>query len=135
MRSKGAGLGGGKVREVLRTFLFSHRSAARSRSPYLPRYTCSRLNPTYRNHGQHVEVIEVTYDEEVVSFAQLTAIFWYNVDPLNGNGQFCDNGHSYLSVLFYYTTEEQVIALGTFAVPRSAARCGPWWTVAVRGLR
>ena len=74
----------------------------------------------------------MTYDEQVVSFAQLTAIFWYNVDPLNGNGQFCDNGHSYLSVLFYYTTEEQVIALGTFAVPRSAARDvdggGPWWT-------
>ena len=82
-----------------------------------------------------MEVIEVTYDEQVVSFAQLTAIFWYNVDPLNGNGQFCDNGHSYLSVLFYYTTEEQVIALGTFAVPRSAARDvdggGPWWTTVV----
>ena len=81
-----------------------------------------------------MEVIEVTYDEQVVSFAQLTAIFWYNVDPLNGNGQFCDNGHSYLSVLFYYTTEEQVIALGTFAVPRSAARdVDAMWTVADRG--
>ena len=123
MRSEGAGLGGGKVREVVRTFLFSHRSAAaRSRSPYLPRYTCSRLNPTYRNHGQHVEVIEVTYDEEVVSFAQLTAIFWYNVDPLNGNGQFCDNGHSYLSVLFYYTTEEQVIALDNISMPLTKKR-------------
>jgi peptide methionine sulfoxide reductase MsrA len=39
-----------------------------------------------------------------------------------GNGQFCDNGHSYFSVLFYYTTEEQVIALDNISMPLTKKR-------------
>lgn len=40
----------------------------------------------------HPQAILVTYDENVVSYVQLTAIYWHNIDPTDGTGQFCDKG-------------------------------------------
>ena len=62
-------------------------------------------NPTYqdviyKNTG-HVETIEVTYDSNKISFEELLEIFWKNIDPFDGYGQFCDRGKSYRSVVFY----------------------------------
>ncbi len=61
-------------------------------------------NPTYeqvtRTRTGHYEVIEVVYDPDQVSTETLLAIFWRNVDPLDGGGQFCDRGDSYRSAIF-----------------------------------
>ncbi|HIG74057.1 MAG TPA: peptide-methionine (R)-S-oxide reductase MsrB [Bacteroidetes bacterium] len=53
----------------------------------------------------HYEVIEVVYDPEQVELETLLDVFWRNVDPLDGGGQFCDRGDSYRSALF--VTEAQ----------------------------
>lgn len=75
-------------------------------------YTGGHLeNPSYQDlssgRSGHVEVVEVSYDPEKVSYQQLLEVFWVNVDPLNSRGQFCDNGSQYLSAIFYLNENQR----------------------------
>lgn len=71
-------------------------------------------NPTYQQVSAggsgHVEAVEVTYDPSRISYSKLLSVFWRNIDPLDGEGQFCDRGDQYLSAIFYTNTEQQQIA-------------------------
>ena len=71
-------------------------------------------NPTYEEvtSGKtgHFEVVEVTYDPKTVSYETLLKIFWTNIDPENGKGQFCDRGSQYLSAIFYLNDEQRAAA-------------------------
>lgn len=49
----------------------------------------------------HRESVEVTYNPAKVTYAQLLQHYWYSVDPLDNNGQFCDSGSQYRSAIFY----------------------------------
>lgn len=68
-------------------------------------------NPTYYDvssgRSGHVEVVEIVYDPEKVSYEKLLNVFWVNIDPLNNRGQFCDNGSQYLSAIFYLNKEQK----------------------------
>ena len=61
-------------------------------------------NPTYRQvSGEttgHQEVVEVRFDPDQISYSTLLRSYWRNVDPLDGDGQFCDRGDSYRPVIF-----------------------------------
>ena len=57
-------------------------------------------NPTYRNHGKHVEVAKVIFDPTVVSYDQILDHYWTHVDPTDDGGQFCDRGHAYIPVIY-----------------------------------
>lgn len=73
-------------------------------------------NPTYKgNHEGHFEAIQVTYDSEVISYEDLLALFWVNVDPLDNDGQFCDKGFSYRSALFPANPAERAAAEASLA--------------------
>jgi peptide-methionine (S)-S-oxide reductase len=67
-------------------------------------------DPTYEqvcSHTTgHAEVVEVTFDPEVVSFEQLLEVFWAMHDPTQVNRQGPDVGDQYRSVVFT-TSEEQ----------------------------
>lgn len=71
-------------------------------------------NPTYRdvcNHGTgHAEVVEVTYDPDVVTYRQLLDVFWRIHDPTTLNRQGFDVGDQYRSAIFYHTPEQKVEA-------------------------
>lgn len=68
-------------------------------------------NPTYGGaHDGHYEVVEVTYDPQQISFADLLDIYWANVDPFDGGGQFCDRGESYRPAIFVATAKERELA-------------------------
>ncbi|MFA3791093.1 peptide-methionine (S)-S-oxide reductase MsrA [Aliiglaciecola sp. SL4] len=68
-------------------------------------------NPTYNgNHNGHYEAVKITYDPNVVSYRQILAHYWVNIDPFDAQGQFCDKGHSYLSAIFVANEEEKAIA-------------------------
>lgn len=68
-------------------------------------------NPTYRgNHQGHYEAVEVTYDPSKVSYKQLLAHFWLNIDPFDARGQFCDKGPSYLSAIFVANKNQKALA-------------------------
>lgn len=68
-------------------------------------------NPTYNgNHEGHYEAVEISYDPDKVSYQQLLAHYWVNVDPFDARGQFCDKGHSYLSAVFVANDTERALA-------------------------
>lgn len=68
-------------------------------------------DPTYEKTSAggtgHFEVIEVTYDARKVSFKDLLSIYWKNIDPFDGKGQFCDKGEQYSSAVFYANAAEK----------------------------
>ena len=71
-------------------------------------------NPTYDgDHTGHYEAVLVTYDPDLVSYDELLALFWVNIDPFNNNGQFCDHGPSYRSAIFYNSEAELSLAQTT----------------------
>ncbi|HXO40469.1 MAG TPA: peptide-methionine (S)-S-oxide reductase MsrA, partial [Thermoanaerobaculia bacterium] len=70
-------------------------------------YTGGHLaNPTYEEVSSggtgHRESIEVVYDPARVTYERLLTIFWHNVDPTDGSGQFCDHGEQYRSAIFVH---------------------------------
>ena len=64
-------------------------------------------NPTYENHKGHQEVVLVNYDTQLVSLPEILRLYLRNIDPLDGNGQFCDRGDSYRPVIFYKDSIEK----------------------------
>ena len=72
------------------------------------------VNPTYEQVSAggtgHIEVIQVTYDPKQVSYEKLLEVFWRNVDPLDGGGQFCDRGNTYATAIFYQNEEQKKLA-------------------------
>lgn len=71
-------------------------------------------NPTYEqvcsgNTG-HAEAIQITYDPEVVSFADLMEIFFKTHDPTTLNRQGNDKGTQYRSVIFCHDDEQRQTA-------------------------
>jgi peptide-methionine (S)-S-oxide reductase len=54
----------------------------------------------------HVEVVQVTYDPDVVDYDRLLEVYWRNIDPFDSGGQFCDRGASYRPVIFYHTAAQ-----------------------------
>ena len=68
-------------------------------------------NPTYKQviykDTGHVESIAVYYDPKLTSYEELLKVFWVNVDPFDANGQFCDKGKSYRSVVFYQNVKQK----------------------------
>ena len=70
-------------------------------------------NPTYREvtYGDtgHFEVIEIVYDQKIITFEELLKNFWINIDPFDAYGQFCDKGYSYRSVAFYENQEQKTL--------------------------
>lgn len=74
----------------------------------------SKENPTYEQvtSGQtgHAEAVEITYDPQIISFAELLEVFWRNIDPTDGGGQFVDRGSQYRSAIFYLNEEQRRLA-------------------------
>jgi peptide-methionine (S)-S-oxide reductase len=87
-------------------------------------------NPTYAQvctgATGHAEVIQITFDPQVISFTELLEVFWKTHDPTTLNRQGNDRGTQYRSAIFYHTTEQkdlakqykqQLDASGAFASP------------------
>jgi len=68
-------------------------------------------NPTYRDICSgttgHLEVVQINYDENIVSFEELTKLFFEIHDPSQTNGQGPDIGSQYLSAIFYNDEKEK----------------------------
>ena len=76
-------------------------------------------NPTYNDviykDTGHVEAIEITYNSEVVSSEKLLGVYWTNIDPFDADGQFCDKGKSYRSVIFFQNQPEKELIDKSYA--------------------
>lgn len=72
------------------------------------------VNPTYEDVKSqktgHRETIKLEYDPEKVSYDKLLDIYFANVDPFDGEGQFIDKGFSYTLAIYYNSEEEMRLA-------------------------
>ena len=57
--------------------------------------------------AEHYEAVEVYFDPNQVSYAELVEYFWRHIDPTDAAGQFCDKGSSYRSAIFTASEEQQ----------------------------
>ncbi len=71
-------------------------------------------NPTYRDvcseRTGHAEVVQVTFDPSVISFAEILQIFFTIHDPTTRNRQGADVGSQYRSAIFYHNYEQKRVA-------------------------
>jgi len=71
-------------------------------------------NPTYElvntETTGHAETVLVYYNPSVISYAELTKVFFTSHDPTTPDQQGPDKGSSYRSILFYQTPEEKTFA-------------------------
>jgi len=70
----------------------------------------TKPNPNYGDHEGYQEAVRVTYDPTKVSYQQLLDQYWRNIDPFDAEGQFCDKGNAYRSVIFTGDDEEAKLA-------------------------
>ena len=65
------------------------------------------LNPTYndicRGDTNHAEVLQISFNPEIVAYKDLLKIFWLNHNPTTLNSQGPDIGTQYRSAIFYYS--------------------------------
>lgn len=72
------------------------------------------VNPTYDQVATqttgHVEAVEIIFDNRVVTYADLVAIFWQITDPTDAGGQINDRGQQYRPVIFVQNQKQRQIA-------------------------
>lgn len=72
-------------------------------------------NPTYEQVSGggtgHAEAVQIVFDPAKISYEQLLAVFWHNIDPTAPERQFCDFGHQYRSAIFFHSPGQRQMAL------------------------
>merc|ERR1711879_100902 len=71
-------------------------------------------NPTYEQVSSgksgHLEVIQIYFDPQRISYDQLLDKLWRVMDPTDGGGSFVDRGSQYSSAIFYHNEDQRVKA-------------------------
>jgi peptide-methionine (S)-S-oxide reductase len=72
-------------------------------------------NPSYKEVCNettgHAEVVQITFDPEVVSFSEILEVFFVTHDPTTLNRQGNDSGTQYRSAIFYHSEAQKQTAL------------------------
>lgn len=81
-------------------------------------------NPSYKQVSRggtgHYEAVEITYDPDKVSYADLMRLFLRSVDVTDADGQFCDRGDSYRTAIFVSNAAEKAAARAAVAEAEQA---------------
>ncbi len=71
-------------------------------------------NPTYQQvcagTTGHAEVVQITFDPQIISFRDLLQVFFAVHDPTTPNRQGADVGPQYRSIILYHNQEQKEIA-------------------------
>lgn len=79
-------------------------------------------NATYRNHGNHAEAIEITFDPARLSYRRLLEFFFQIHDPTTPLRQGNDRGPSYRSAIFWLSPEQRTTAQEVIAAVDASGR-------------
>ncbi len=78
-----------------------------------------RPDPTYHDvcsgRTGHAEVVQITFDPQVITFSDLLEVFFSIHDPTTPNRQGADVGTQYRSIILYHNDEQRRIAEETIA--------------------
>ena len=90
-------------------------------------------HPTYEQVAMgktgHAEVVQVVFDPRRIAYERLLEVFWRNIDPFDGGGQFCDRGSQYRTAIFYEGDDQKQAALASReSLARSGKLPGPIMT-------
>jgi len=66
--------------------------------------------PTYGNIGDHTETVQVDYDPQRITYAQLLDIFWKSHEPTQQYGS-----RQYMRAAFYHNEKQRLQALASKA--------------------
>ena len=73
-----------------------------------------KANPTYEEvssgRSSHVEAVQIRYDPAKLSYEDILHIFWRQIDPTDGDGQFADRGNQYRTSIFYHDEAQRAAA-------------------------
>ena len=88
-------------------------------------YTAGKTkDPSYREictgSTGHAEVIQVTFDSDILSYHDLIMIFMTSHDPTTLNRQGADKGTQYRSIIAYHDDDQRKTAEGVFDEIKSA---------------
>lgn len=71
-------------------------------------------NPTYyqvcSGTTGHAEVVQITFDPTIITFADILYVFWRTHDPTTLNRQGYDVGTQYRSIILYHSEQQRAIA-------------------------
>lgn len=71
----------------------------------------TKENPTYHEVSSgfsgHVEAVQIVFDPQKITYDKLLSVFWRQIDPTDGNGQFVDRGSQYKSAIYYHSEDQK----------------------------
>src|SRR5690554_93869 len=71
-------------------------------------------NPTYSDVSGgktgHREAVQVKFDPDIISYAEILDIFWQQFDPTDAGGSFYDRGLQYQSAIFHHSADQKAVA-------------------------
>ena len=73
-----------------------------------------KKNPSYEDvctdETGHAEVVQIKFDNKIVTYEELLDVFWKIHDPTQLNRQGFDFGTQYRSVIFYHNKKQKILA-------------------------
>lgn len=92
---------------------------------YMGGYT---KHPTYEDVSAgrtgHAEAVQIVYDSTKIAYERLLDVFWHNIDPLTPDGQVCDFGTQYRTVIFYHGFAQHRLAAASKRQLETSGRFG-----------
>ena len=77
-------------------------------------------NPTYEQVSSgttgHAEVVQITFDPDLVSYWDLLKIFFRQIDPTDRGGSFADRGTQYRPAIFYHDPDQKTQAMAMIKI-------------------
>ena len=71
-------------------------------------------NPSYEEVSSgktgHYEAVQITYNPEIISYEELLDVYWRQIDPTDGGGQFADQGPQYKTAIFCHDQKQKELA-------------------------
>ena len=83
-------------------------------------------NPTYEQVTSHTtghtEAVKITFENTIMSYQELVAIYWQVTDPTDASGQFQDRGDNYRPVIYVNSPVQRQVATDSKAALAASGR-------------